>query len=100
MLAFVLYGLPSVAAPLEREVRAILGGMTEVGQGTFQLAATGPPMPNGDLVAVPVRFTGTRGSASMDMAGLDLLTVRDGGIVEVALFSEDGSAEDAFWRQG
>lgn len=36
----------------------------------------------------------------MDMAGLDLLTVRDGSIVEVALLSEDGSAQDAFWGQG
>lgn len=38
----------------------------------------------------------------MDMAGLDLLTVRDGKIVEMHLFSEDGNAEDgnaedAFW---
>jgi ketosteroid isomerase-like protein len=54
-------------------------------------------MVNGDLVAVPVRFSGRRGAASMDMAGIDLLTVRDGRIVEVHLFSEDGAAEDKFW---
>lgn len=35
----------------------------------------------------------------MDMARLDLLTAHDGKIAEVALFSEDGPAEDAFWRQ-
>lgn len=52
------------------------------------------------MLGVPVRFTGTRDGASMDMAGLDLLTVRDGSIVEVALFFEDGSAEDAFWGEG
>ena len=78
-------------------VGALIGGMMEASEGTFQLAVTGPVMTNGDLVAVPVRFSGTRGEASMDMAGVDLLTVRDGKIVEVHLFSEDGAAEDAFW---
>ena len=82
------------------QIGAMLGGMMEVSKGSFQLAVTGSPMPNGDLVAVPVRFTGIRDDVSMDMAGLDLLTVRDGSIVEVALFSDDGSAEDAFWGQG
>lgn len=80
-------------------VGALLGGMMEVSEGSFQLAVTGPAMVNGELVAVPVRFTGTRAGASMDMAGIDLLTVRDGKIVEMHLFSEDGPAEDAFWGQ-
>lgn len=35
----------------------------------------------------------------MDMAGVDLLTVRDGAIVEVSLFSEDAASEDSFWGQ-
>lgn len=78
-------------------VGALLGGMMETSQGTFQLAVTGPAMANGELVAVPVRFTGQREDVSMDMAGVDLLTVRDGRIVEVHLFSEDGAAEDDFW---
>lgn len=78
-------------------VGALLGGMMEVSQGTFRLAVTGPAMANGELVAVPVRFTGARDGASMDMAGVDMLTVRDGEIAEVRLFSEDGPAEDAFW---
>ena len=30
----------------------------------------------------------------------DLLTVRDGKIVEVHLFTEDGPTEDAFWGAG
>lgn len=76
---------------------ALLGGMMETSQGSFQLAVTGPAMVNGDLVAVPVRFTGHRDGVSMDMAGVDLLTVRGGRIVEVHLFSEDGAAEDQFW---
>ena len=78
-------------------VGALLGGMMEVSQGSFQLAVTGPAMVNGELVAVPVRFSGSREGTSMDMAGVDLLTIRDGKIVEVHLFSEDGPAEDAFW---
>ncbi|MDI6024097.1 nuclear transport factor 2 family protein [Leucobacter sp. UT-8R-CII-1-4] len=81
-------------------VGALLGGMMEASEGSFQLAVTGPAMVNGELVAVPVRFTGARSGASMDMAGVDLLTVRDGKIVAVHLFSEDGAAEDAFWGRG
>jgi hypothetical protein len=34
----------------------------------------------------------------MDMAGLDLLTVRDCNVSEVAPFCEDGPTKDAFWR--
>ena len=78
-------------------VAALLGGMMEASQGSFQLAVTGPAMVNGELVAVPVRFSGQRGAASMDMAGVDLLAIRDGRIVEVHLFSGDGAAEDEFW---
>ena len=81
-------------------VGALLGGMMEASEGSFQLAVTGPSMVNGELVAVPVRFTGSRAGASMDMSGIDLLTVRDGRIVEVHLFSEDSDAEDAFWGRG
>ncbi|MGO4249356.1 nuclear transport factor 2 family protein [Paenarthrobacter sp. RAF54_2] len=80
-------------------VGALLGGMMEASQGTFQLAVTGPAMVNGELVAVPVTFSGTRTDASMDMAGVDLLTVRQGNIVDVRLFSADGATEDSFWGQ-
>jgi ketosteroid isomerase-like protein len=78
-------------------VGALLGGMMEASQGSFQLVVTGPAMVNGDLVAVPVHFSGSGDGASMDMTGVDLLTIRDGKIVEVHLFSEDGPAEDEFW---
>jgi len=79
------------------EVGALIGGMMTVSEGTFTLVVTGPAMVNGEFVAVPVRFTGKRADGSMDMAGVDLLAVRDGKIVEVHLFSEDGAAEDRFW---
>lgn len=78
-------------------VGALLGRMMEASQGSFQLAVSGPAMVNGALVAVPVRFSGRRDAVSMDMAGVDLLTIRDGKIAEVHLFSEDGAAEDEFW---
>ncbi|MCK8475706.1 nuclear transport factor 2 family protein [Microbacterium aurugineum] len=80
-------------------VGALIGGMMEVSVGSFRLDVAGAAMVNGALVAVPVRFSGTRAGSSMDMAGVDLLTVRDGKIVEVHLFSEDAAAEDAFWGQ-
>lgn len=80
-------------------VGALIGGMMEISQGSFLLNVTGPAMVNGDLVALPVRFSGNREDASMDMDGVDLLTVRDGKIVEVHLFSADGPSEDAFWGQ-
>lgn len=78
-------------------VGALLGAMMQVSQGSFALVVTGPAMVNGELVAIPVRFSGNREGAAMDMAGIDLLTVRDGKIAEVHLFSEDGAGEDAFW---
>ncbi|MCS3842996.1 nuclear transport factor 2 family protein [Microbacterium sp. AK031] len=80
-------------------VGALLGGMAEASEGTFALVVTGSAMVNGEMVAVPVRFSGTRVDAAMDMAGVDLLTVRDGKIVEVHLFSEDAASEDSFWGQ-
>lgn len=78
-------------------VGALIGGMMQASGGTFALAVTGPAMRNGDMVAVPVRFSGNREGRTMDMAGVDLLTVRDGRIVEVSLFSADGRGEDDFW---
>ena len=80
-------------------VGALLGGMMEASEGSFALGVTGPAMVNGEMVALPVRFSGTRTGASMDMAGVDLLTVRDGKIIAVHLLSEDGASEDAFWGQ-
>jgi len=79
------------------EVGALLGGMMQASAGTFQLTVSGSAMVNGEMVAVPVQFAGQRGDFSMDMSGIDLLTIRAGEIIDVRLFSEDGAAEDAFW---
>lgn len=54
-------------------------------------------MVNGDLVAVPMRFAARREGSAMEMTGIDLLTISDGAIAAVHLFSEDGAAEDVFW---
>lgn len=78
-------------------VTELIGGMMTVSQGTFKLAVTAPPMANGDLVAVPVRFTGERDGAVMAQDGLDLLRIRDGKVAEAWLFSGDPASEDAFW---
>ena len=80
-------------------VGALIGGMMAVSAGTFVVAPTGPAMGNGELVAVPVHFSGNRDGATLDQPGVDLLTVRDGKIVAVALFSSDGPSEDVFWGQ-
>lgn len=78
-------------------VFGLVGAMVEATDGTFRLEVTGASMSNGDLVAVPVRFTGTRGDAVMDIAGIDLHRVADGRITEVWLFGADQAAEDTFW---
>lgn len=78
-------------------IGALLGGMMEVSQGSFTLAPTGPLTVNGNLVAVPVHFAGSRDGIELDQDGIDLITVENGKIVAVHLFSYDGPAEDTFW---
>lgn len=83
-------------------IAQLVDGMMEVSEGTFTLTVTGPTMRNGDDVAVPVRFQGQRqgtpqGTLTMDMTGIDLLTVTNGKITAVRLFSEDQLGEDQFW---
>jgi hypothetical protein len=54
-------------------------------------------MVNDNLVAMPLRFSGTNDDRNMDISGLDLFKVEAGKITEVWLFSDDQEAEDAFW---
>lgn len=76
---------------------ALIGAMMEATAGSFTVAPTGPVMANGDLVAVPVHFSGRSAQQRLDMPGVDLLRVEDDQIVEVWLFSRDAEAEDEFW---
>lgn len=78
-------------------VHQLIGGMMAVSRGTFAVAPTGQLMANGNLVAAPVRFSGTHAGLELDQEGLDLFTVRAGKITVVHLFSSDGRSEDEFW---
>jgi uncharacterized protein len=78
-------------------VNAMIGGMMQISEGTFELALTAPPMMNGDLVAASIHFTATRPGADLAQDGVDLLKVADGKIVVVGLFSADQPGEDTFW---
>lgn len=80
-------------------IGALIAGMLEISQGTFTVAPTGPLMTNGDVIAAPVRFAGHRDGEELDQNGVDLLTVADGRIIEVRLFTADGQAEDRFWGE-
>jgi len=75
----------------------MLGDMMSTTQGSLVINPTGALMSNGNLISFPVRFTGKNGDKIIDMNGVDLFEVLDGKIVQVWLFSEDQTAEDAFW---
>lgn len=75
----------------------MLGGMMEVTQGTFVLKPNGNLMVNGNMAALPVRFTGTIEDRNIDMTGIDLFEVTEGKITGVWLFSDDQEVEDKFW---
>lgn len=75
----------------------MLGDMMGATQGSLVINPTGAMMANGNLVSLPVRFTGKNGDKTIDMNGVDLFEVVDGKIVQVWLFSEDQDAEDVFW---
>ncbi|MFF9809297.1 nuclear transport factor 2 family protein [Streptomyces coeruleorubidus] len=78
-------------------VGEFLGAQMAVTEGTFDLALTGAPMVNGDLVAIPVHFSAKRDGREMSMDGVDVLRVAGDKIAEVWLFSADQEAEDAFF---
>lgn len=61
------------------------------------MTPNGNLMVNDNLVAMPLRFSGTNDDRNMDISGLDLFKVEAGKITEVWLFSDDQEAEDAFW---
>lgn len=78
-------------------VFGLLGKFMERSAGSFRIDKFGPFMAQGDLVTTTLHFSAARESASMSMAGVDLLRLRQGKIQEVWLFSEDQNGEDKFW---
>ena len=78
-------------------VDEVLGGMMVISEGTFELAVTGAPMVNGDLVAIPVHFSGQRDNVKLAQGGVDVLRIEGDRIAEVWLFSSAQDTEDAFW---
>ena len=79
------------------EIGKMIAGMMEVSKGTFALTTNSNLMVNGDLVAMPLHFSGTIDDRKMDMLGVDLFKVENGKITEVWLFSDDQEAENTFW---
>ena len=69
----------------------------EAAKGTFALKPNGNIMANGDLVVMPVHFSGIIDDRNMDMTGVDLFEVKNEKITKVHLFSHDQEAEDLFW---
>ncbi|SDO27765.1 hypothetical protein SAMN05216303_1011012 [Rhodoferax sp. OV413] len=78
-------------------VGAMLAKMMEVSKGTFTIAAADQFMANGDWVAITLEFSGQRDGIELKQAGVDLLRIEGGKIVEVRLFSSDPAQEDTFW---
>lgn len=78
-------------------VMCMLGDMMAVSQGTFRITQAHRFMENGPWVAIAIEFEGRHDKALVAQAGIDLVRVEDGRIVEVRLFSSDPAQEDAFW---
>ena len=80
-------------------VGPMLGAMMEVSKGTFAITRADHYMANGDWVAITIEFAGEANGHTMKQAGVDLIRIDGGKIVEVKLFSSDPVQEDAFWGQ-
>ena len=80
-------------------VGPMLGAMMEVSKGTFAITRADHFMANGDWVAITIEFAGEANGLKMTQAGVDLIRIEGGKIVEVKLFSSDQALEDAFWGQ-
>lgn len=78
-------------------VGPMLGAMMEVSKGTFAITRADHYMANGDWVAITIEFAGEANGHTMKQAGVDLIRIDGGKIVEVKLFSSDPAQEDAFW---
>ena len=80
-------------------VGPMLGAMMEVSKGTFAITRADHYMANGDWVAITIEFAGEANGIKLKQAGVDLIRIEGGKIVEVKLFSSDQAEENAFWGQ-
>jgi ketosteroid isomerase-like protein len=81
-------------------VREVISELIGVIDGGLVLEVTGRPMINGELFAVPVRFSAKRGDAELSMDAFDVLKVRGDRIVDVWVFADLQEAGNAFWDAG
>jgi ketosteroid isomerase-like protein len=79
------------------EFGAMFGAMMATSGGTFAITHAHRFLANGDLVTIELEFAAQRDDIKLDQAGIDLLRIADGEIIEVWLFSSDPELEDAFW---
>jgi predicted SnoaL-like aldol condensation-catalyzing enzyme len=75
----------------------MIGAMMQYSAGTFAIDKVHSIMGNGEMVAASIHFSARRDGNAMSMAGVDVLRIKDGAIVEAWLFSSDQAAEDEFW---
>ena len=78
-------------------VGPMLGAMMEVSKGTFAITRADHYMANGDWVAITIEFAGEANGMKLKQAGVDLIRIEGGKIVELRLFSSDQAQEDLFW---
>lgn len=79
------------------DISKMISAMMEATQGTFALRPMGNLMVNGNLVAMPLNFSGMNQEKKLDMSGIDLFKIENDKITEVWLFSDNQQDEDAFW---
>jgi uncharacterized protein len=77
---------------------AHFGRMAGLSKGTFHFTDIGQPVLSSTLVVVPLRFTASHATGSLDMPGIDVMRIQDGKIAEMWLISEDQATEDIFWN--
>jgi len=73
--------------------------MMEVSKGTFAITRAEHYMANREWVVITIEFAGEYDGIKLKQAGVDLVRIEGGKIVEVRLFSSDQAQEDAFWGQ-
>jgi len=82
------------------ELSVLFQNFMDISGGTFKIDEVSTIMANADFVTANLKFSATRCQyfeVSMSMAGIDVMKVKDGKIMEVWLFSEDQDSEDHFW---